>query len=200
MASSQALYPSPLPEGHRLTHFAAPPFPTAKFCGGNPVISPLTPPLKRPKEGPRPFLWKPSWSGGFPKDGRGCFAPRNDNRKPLSFRGGPTGRRGNPFLPCEDEGPKRGACGHSGFPALRETRVLTAWQFWCGALSGHCPAAGFNGGIKVLKSTQILFKFWLTLKNCSAIMPGRGALPAPEAPWGKFTAAREEDPCRIRSW
>ena len=33
--------------------------------------------------------------------GRGCglprrFAPRNDSPKPLSFRGGPTGRRGNP--------------------------------------------------------------------------------------------------------
>ena len=33
--------------------------------------------------------------------GRGCgsprrFAPRNDGPKPLSFRGGPTGRRGNP--------------------------------------------------------------------------------------------------------
>ena len=51
--------------GHRLTHSAAPPFPTANaalVCGGSPVLSPLTTPLKRPKEGPRPFLWKPSWS------------------------------------------------------------------------------------------------------------------------------------------
>ena len=37
----------------------------------------------------------------FPAGDEGCglprrFAPRNDSPKPLSFRGGPTGRRGNP--------------------------------------------------------------------------------------------------------
>ena len=64
--------------------------------------------------------------------GRGCglprrFAPRNDSPKPLSFRGGPTGRRGNPsFLRWtgvqaaevvgpygrSTEVPATGRCGH----------------------------------------------------------------------------------------
>ena len=63
IASSQAPYPSPLPEGHRLAHSAAPPFPTANaalVCGGSPVSAHR--PLLRPKEGLRPFLWKPSRS------------------------------------------------------------------------------------------------------------------------------------------
>ena len=34
------------------------------------------------------------WDGGYGLPRR--FAPRNDSPKPLSFRGGPTGRRGNP--------------------------------------------------------------------------------------------------------
>ena len=47
----------------------------------------------------------PLHKGAFPCGGRGIergcglprrFAPRNDSPKPLSFRGGPTGRRGNP--------------------------------------------------------------------------------------------------------
>ena len=52
-ASSQAPYPSPLPKGHRLTHSAAPPFPTAKLCGGSPTSAPR--PLLRPKGAEAPF-------------------------------------------------------------------------------------------------------------------------------------------------
>ena len=48
-----------------------------KDCQGGFRISPLTTPLKRPKEGLRPFLWKPSWSHGrFSGDRRGRFAAR----------------------------------------------------------------------------------------------------------------------------
>ena len=35
-----------------------------KDCQGGFRVSPLTTPLKRPKEGLRPFLWKPSWGCG----------------------------------------------------------------------------------------------------------------------------------------
>ena len=39
---------------------------------------PPRPSLKRPKEGPQPFLWKPSWGcGRFSGDGRGRFAARD---------------------------------------------------------------------------------------------------------------------------
>ena len=68
----------------------------------------------------------------FPAGDEGCglprrFAPRNDSPKPLSFRGGPTGRRGNPsFLRWtvvraaevvgpygrSTEVPATGRCGH----------------------------------------------------------------------------------------
>ena len=42
-----------------------------KDCQGGFRISPLTTPLKRPKEGLRPFLWKPSRGhGGFRYEGR----------------------------------------------------------------------------------------------------------------------------------
>ena len=46
------------------------------------------------------------------------FAPRNDSPKPLSFRGGPTGRRGNPFLFTMDGGSGRRVVGPYGW--LRE--------------------------------------------------------------------------------
>ena len=51
----------------------------------------------------------PAGDGGI---GRGCglprrFAPRNDSPKPLSFRGGPTGRRGNPSFFTMDGGSGR---------------------------------------------------------------------------------------------
>ena len=71
-----------------------------KDCQGGFRISPLTTPLKRPKEGPRPFLWKPSrgYGGSITKD-----------------------------VGTGDEGPGRGARGHAGVPAWWETRVLMAW-------------------------------------------------------------------------
>ena len=57
----------PFPFGHRLTHSAAPPLPTANAAltlRWEPYISPLTTPLKRPKAGGRgPFLWILSRSG-----------------------------------------------------------------------------------------------------------------------------------------
>ena len=59
-----------------------PPDPRRKIQGGF-RISPLTTPLKRPKEGLRPFLWEPSWglrgNGGCgPAGDQGCgrFAAR----------------------------------------------------------------------------------------------------------------------------
>ena len=46
------------------------------------------------------------WDGGYGLPRR--FAPRNDSPKPLSFQGGPTGRRGNPsFLRWTGDGPPR---------------------------------------------------------------------------------------------
>ena len=59
-----------------------PPDPRRKIQGGF-RISPLTTPLKRPKEGLRPFLWEPSWGlrgigGCGPAGDQGCgrFAAR----------------------------------------------------------------------------------------------------------------------------
>ena len=66
------------------------------------------------------------------------FAPRNDSPKPLSFRGGPTGRRGNPsFLRWTMDGgsgrrvvgpygrstkvPATGRCGHRPLRKARST-------------------------------------------------------------------------------
>ena len=72
-------------------------------------ISPLTTPLKRPKEGLRPFLWKPSWSRGI--SGKRARVLRCALTKDVG-----TG----------DGGPERGACDHSELPALRETRVTVA--------------------------------------------------------------------------
>ena len=43
---------------------------------------------------PAPFTQGSLWDGGCGLPRR--FAPRNDSPDPLSFRGGPTGRRGNP--------------------------------------------------------------------------------------------------------
>ena len=67
-----------------------------------PCDFPLTTPLKRPKEGLRPFLWKPSRSlrGIYGKRARALRCARSGD-----------GRTG-------DEGPGRGACGHSEVPAL----------------------------------------------------------------------------------
>ena len=42
-----------------------------------------------------PFAQGSLWGRGYGLPRR--FAPRNDSSDPLSFRGGPTGRRGNPF-------------------------------------------------------------------------------------------------------
>ena len=72
--------------------------------------------------------------GGLPRR----FAPRNDSPKPLSFRGGPTGRRGNPsFLRWTMDGgsgrrvvgpygrstkvPATGRCGHRPLRKARST-------------------------------------------------------------------------------
>ena len=63
---------------------------------------PPRPSLKRPKEGLRPFLWKPS---------RGM-----DRGAGFTGDGG-TG----------DGSPERGACGDSGRFALWETRLGKAW-------------------------------------------------------------------------
>ena len=91
-------------------------------------IFPLTTPLKRPKEGLRPFLWKPSWKvyGEFPEDGA----------RPLRCALAGDGRTG-------DGRWEQGACSHSEVPALWETRVGMAWQFWhrhwaAIALDGEC--------------------------------------------------------------
>ena len=61
---------------------------------------PPRPTLKRPKEGLRPFLWKPAWGYG------------DSDAKDVG-----TG----------DESPERGAYCHSEHPALRKTRSLMAW-------------------------------------------------------------------------
>ena len=81
-----------------------------KDCQGGISISPLTTPLKRPKEGLRPFLWKPSWSL------RGI-----SGKRARVLRCALTGDVGT-----GDGGPERGACDHSELPALRETRVTVA--------------------------------------------------------------------------
>ena len=72
-----------------------------------------------------PFTQGSLWAGGCGLPRR--FAPRNDSPDPLSFRGGPTGRRGNPsFLRWtgvraaevvgpygrSTEAPATGRCGH----------------------------------------------------------------------------------------
>ena len=52
----------------------------------------------------------PLHKGAFRTGGCGLprrFAPRNDSPKPLSFRGGPTGRRGNPSFFTMDGGAGR---------------------------------------------------------------------------------------------
>ena len=51
-------------------------------------------PQSWPSAMPAPFAQGSLWDGGCGLPRR--FAPRNDSPKPLSFRGGPTGRRGNP--------------------------------------------------------------------------------------------------------
>ena len=68
---------------------------------------------------------------GSLRDG-GCglprrFAPRNDSPKPLSFRGGPTGRRGNPsfydgqgFGPPRSSAPTESPINHPSQPARSE--------------------------------------------------------------------------------
>ena len=63
----------------------------------------------------------PLHKGAFGDGGCGLprrFAPRNDSPDPLSFRGGPTGRRGNPFLFTMDGGSGRRVVGPYGW--LRE--------------------------------------------------------------------------------
>ena len=63
----------------------------------------------------------------FPAGDGGCglpcrFAPRNDSPDPLSFRGGPTGRRGNPsFLRWTMDG----GSGRRGRRPLRKARSTT---------------------------------------------------------------------------
>ena len=80
-----------------------------EFCGGLPVIFPLTTPLKRPKEGCGP-LWKPSRGlRGFRGNRRGRFAARV------------TGDVGT-----GDGSPGRSACGHSEHFGLQETRLTMA--------------------------------------------------------------------------
>ena len=51
-------------------------------------------PQSRPLAVPAPFAQGSLWGRGRGLPRR--FAPRNDSPDPLSFRGGPTGRRGNP--------------------------------------------------------------------------------------------------------
>ena len=63
-----------------------------------------------------PFAQGSLWDGGCGLPRR--FAPRNDSPDPLSFRGGPTGRRGNPFLFTMDGGSGRRVVGPYGW--LRE--------------------------------------------------------------------------------
>ena len=118
MASSQAPYPSPLPKRHRLTHSAAPPFPTANaalVCGGNPVISLLTTPLKRPKERPAGLSFGNllgGWTGG-----RGL---RGTLGRGTGVRGGVRGVIQG-FSPCGG----RGWGGRGSFGAgIRRARAL----------------------------------------------------------------------------
>ena len=63
-----------------------------------------------------PFAQGSLWAGGCGLPRR--FASRNDSPDPLSFRGGPTGRRGNPFLFTMDGGSGRRVVGPYGW--LRE--------------------------------------------------------------------------------
>ena len=63
-----------------------------------------------------PFTQGSLWAGGCGLPRR--FASRNDSPDPLSFRGGPTGRRGNPFLFTMDGGSGRRVVGPYGW--LRE--------------------------------------------------------------------------------
>ena len=65
---------------------------------------------------PAPFTQGSRGDGGCGLPRR--FAPRNDSPDPLSFRGGPTGRRGNPFLFTMDGDSGRRVVGPYGW--LRE--------------------------------------------------------------------------------
>ena len=62
---------------------------------------------------PAPFAQGSLWGRGYGLPRR--FAPRNDSSDPLSFRGGPTGRRGNPSFFTMD-----GGLGRRGRRPLRK--------------------------------------------------------------------------------
>ena len=61
--------------------------------------------LSRPAGDSSLYTREPLGTGGYGLPRR--FAPRNDSPDPLSFRGGPTGRRGNPFPFTMDGGSGR---------------------------------------------------------------------------------------------
>ena len=77
-------------------------------------------------------LTAPFAQGSLGDEGCGLprrFAPRNDSPDPLSFRGGPTGRRGNPFLFTMD-----GGSGRRGRRPLRKVyRSPSNGPMWASA-------------------------------------------------------------------
>ena len=113
MSSSQAPYPSPLPFGHRLTHSAAPPLPTANApltLRREPYIFPRDPlETTKGRGAAAPLLWNPTPEGT--KDGGG----RPRRAAPTGLSGGQqirgNGRGRSPAPTRFAEVPAVGRCG-----------------------------------------------------------------------------------------
>ena len=98
----------------------------------------------------------PLHKGAFGDGGYGLprrFAPRNDSPDPLSFRGGPTGRRGNPsFLrwtwvrAAESSAPTGGCREPPQPPGQRSERGKRSWSNSGFARRLSCAARGTGFG------------------------------------------------------
>ena len=165
MSSSQAPYPSPLPFGHRLTHSAAPPLPTANApltLRREPYISPRDPlETTKGRGAAAPSLWNPA-PGGWVK---GRVRLRGDYS-------GALGRTvGGGICPVPGQGVLRGTGFRAGASLRTGTRVGVGWALnWnpggyraesCYTLCLSFRAARFDGAGGVGEEGHYFYPFEL---------------------------------------